>query len=104
MSFKSRHKVARPESVKTELLEMILLQAELLELAANPGKKATGFVVEAQLEPGMGPTANLLVQQGTLDEAIASFKQTIRLNPQHDPWSYILSREHQSGRAPVHQP
>jgi translation initiation factor IF-2 len=49
-----------------ELLEMILLQAEVLELKANPGKPATGFVIEAQLESGMGPTANLLVANGTL--------------------------------------
>jgi translation initiation factor IF-2 len=49
-----------------ELLEMILLQAEMLELKANPGKPATGFVIEAQLESGMGPTANLLVSNGTL--------------------------------------
>jgi translation initiation factor IF-2 len=50
-----------------ELLDMILLQAEVLELKANPGKPATGFVIESQLEPGMGPTANLLVSNGTLN-------------------------------------
>jgi translation initiation factor IF-2 len=48
------------------LLEMILLQAELLELQANPKRRGHGFVVEAQLEPGMGPTAHLLVKNGTL--------------------------------------
>ena len=48
------------------LLEMILLQAEMLELKANPRRRATGFVIEARLEAGMGPTANLLVQAGTL--------------------------------------
>ena len=48
------------------LLEMILLQAEMLELKANPRAKAHGFVIEAQMEPGMGPTANLLVARGTL--------------------------------------
>jgi translation initiation factor IF-2 len=48
------------------LLEMILLQAEMLELSANPSRKAKGFVVEAKLEPGMGPTANILVKNGTL--------------------------------------
>jgi len=48
------------------LLEMILLQAEILELAANPAKRAVGFVIEAQLQPGMGPTATVLVTGGTL--------------------------------------
>lgn len=50
----------------SNLLEMILLQAEVLELRAAPKQKATGRVLEARLEPGMGPTATLLVQQGTL--------------------------------------
>ncbi len=48
------------------LLEMILLQAEMLELKASPKGRAHGYVIEAQLEPGMGPTANLLVTHGTL--------------------------------------
>jgi len=48
------------------LLEMILLQAEILELKANPTRRARGYVIEAQLEPGMGPTANLLVTNGAL--------------------------------------
>ncbi len=48
------------------LLEMILLQAEILELKANPDRRASGYVVESQLESGMGPTATLLVKQGTL--------------------------------------
>ncbi len=48
------------------LLEMLLLQSEMLELKANPQRRAQGFVVEAQLEPGMGPTVNMLVTSGTL--------------------------------------
>ena len=48
------------------LLAMILLQSEVLELKANPKRRAMGYVIEAQLEPGMGPTANLLVRHGTL--------------------------------------
>jgi translation initiation factor IF-2 len=48
------------------LLEMILLQADILELKANPTRRAEGYVIEAQLEPGMGPTANVLVKRGTL--------------------------------------
>ncbi|MEI6564645.1 MAG: translation initiation factor IF-2, partial [bacterium] len=50
-----------------ELLEMILLQAEIMELQANPNQPAKGFVIESQLESGMGPTANLLVTNGTLN-------------------------------------
>lgn len=49
-----------------DLLEMILLQAELLELKANPDKLATGHVVEAKLDSGRGPVATVLIQQGTL--------------------------------------
>ena len=48
------------------LLERILLESEMLELKANPNKPASGFVVEAQMEPGMGPTASVLVKGGTL--------------------------------------
>ncbi len=48
------------------LLEMISLQAEMLELKANPERHAKGFIIEAQLETGMGPTATLLVRNGTL--------------------------------------
>ncbi|MBQ2685616.1 MAG: translation initiation factor IF-2 [Erysipelotrichaceae bacterium] len=50
----------------SDLLEMILLQAEMMELKANPNKKATGTVVEAKLDKGRGPVATLLVQNGTL--------------------------------------
>ncbi len=49
-----------------ELLEMVLLQAELLELKANPNKRARGRVIEAKLDKGRGPVATVLVQQGTL--------------------------------------
>ena len=49
-----------------QLLEQILLQAEILDLKANPDKRATGAVVEAQLDPGKGPVATVLVQGGTL--------------------------------------
>jgi translation initiation factor IF-2 len=49
-----------------QLLEMVLLQAEMLELKANPSGPAKGNVVEAQMEPGMGPTATVLVRKGTL--------------------------------------
>ncbi len=48
------------------LLEMILLDAEVLELKANPKRKARGLVIEALLDKGRGPVANILVQKGTL--------------------------------------
>lgn len=49
-----------------ELLELILLQAELMELKANPDKRSRGRVVEARLDRGKGPLATVLVQEGTL--------------------------------------
>ncbi|GGF01760.1 translation initiation factor IF-2 [Stappia taiwanensis] len=49
-----------------KLLEMILLQAEVLELKANPDRTAEGTVIEAQLDKGRGPVATVLVQKGTL--------------------------------------
>jgi translation initiation factor IF-2 len=49
-----------------ELLEAIALQAELLELKANPDRAAQGAVIEAQLDVGRGPVATVLVQSGTL--------------------------------------
>jgi len=63
--------VAVPVSAETgegidELLEMILLQAEILELEADPSAPAVGYVIESELEKGMGPTASVLVTEGTL--------------------------------------
>ena len=49
-----------------ELLEAIALQAEILELKANPNRAAEGAVIEAQLDVGRGPVATVLVQNGTL--------------------------------------
>ncbi len=49
-----------------ELLEMILLAAEVKELKANPNRNARGLVIEAQLDKGKGPVATVLVQKGTL--------------------------------------
>jgi translation initiation factor IF-2 len=48
------------------LLEMILLTAEVLELKANPNRRARGLVIEAELDKGRGPVATVLVQKGTL--------------------------------------
>ena len=49
-----------------QLLEMILLTAEVLELKANPDRRARGLVIEAELDKGRGPVATVLVQKGTL--------------------------------------
>ncbi len=49
-----------------DLLETILLQADVLELKANPDALASGFVIEANLDKGRGPVATVLVQRGTL--------------------------------------
>jgi translation initiation factor IF-2 len=49
-----------------ELLEVILLQAEILELKANPNRLAKGTVIEAKLDKGKGPVGTVLIQQGTL--------------------------------------
>ena len=60
-----------PVSAKTQegidqLLEMVLLTAEVSELKANPKRRARGLVIEAQLDKGKGPVATVLVQKGTL--------------------------------------
>ena len=49
-----------------DLLETILLTADIMELKANPNRKARGLVLEAKLDKGRGPVANVLVQKGTL--------------------------------------
>jgi len=48
------------------LLEMILLQAEMMELKANPDREGRGTIIEAELDRGMGPVATVLVQNGTI--------------------------------------
>ena len=50
-----------------QLLEMVLLEADVLELKANPNKQAKGTVIEAKLDKSKGPIATMLVQRGTLD-------------------------------------
>ncbi|MCR5520693.1 MAG: translation initiation factor IF-2 [Lachnospiraceae bacterium] len=64
--------VFAPVSAKTgegieNLLEMVLLTADVLELQANPNRKARGIVIEAQLDKGRGPVATVLIQKGTLN-------------------------------------
>ena len=60
-----------PVSAKTRegidnLLEMVLLTSEVLELKANPNRRARGLVIEARLDKGRGPVATVLIQKGTL--------------------------------------
>ena len=49
-----------------QLLEMLLLQAEVLELKANPNKRARGFIIESRLDKGRGPVGTVLIKEGTL--------------------------------------
>ena len=68
--------ISVPVSAKTgegvvNLLEMILLQAEVLELKANPNRLAMGTVIEARLDKAKGPVATILVQNGTLQAGMS---------------------------------
>ena len=62
---------ARTKEGINDLLDMILLQSEMLELKANPDKKARGTILEARLDKQRGPVATVIVQQGTLREGDA---------------------------------
>lgn len=62
---------ARTKDGINDLLDMILLQSEMLELKANPDKKARGTILEAKLDKQRGPVATVIVQQGTLREGDA---------------------------------
>lgn len=60
-------KISAKEKIGIEnLLDMILVQAEVLELKANPNRSAKGTIIEAKLDPGRGPVATVLIQNGTL--------------------------------------
>ena len=54
----------------TSCLEKILLEAELLDLKANPEREATGTIIEATLDKGRGYVATVLVQNGTLESRV----------------------------------
>lgn len=54
-----------------DLLELVALQAEVLDLKANPDKRALGHIIEAKLDKGRGPVATVLVQEGTLHQGDA---------------------------------
>jgi translation initiation factor IF-2 len=62
---------AKTKEGLTQLLDMILLQADVLELKANPTRLAKGTIVEARLDRGRGPVATVLVQEGTLKTGAA---------------------------------
>ena len=59
-----------------EMLEMILLQADVMELKADPSQPARGVIIEAKLDRGRGPVATVLIQEGTLREGDAFVSKT----------------------------
>ena len=75
------------EGVST-LLEMLALQAEILELRANPSQRARGAVIESELHKGLGSVATLLVQNGTLHigDAIVFDQHYARVKTMHDEY------------------
>jgi len=83
--------ITMPVSAKTgegidELLEMVLMVAEVEELKANPNRMAIGTIIEAQLDKGRGPVATILVQKGTLNsgDIVISGTSTGRIRAMFD--------------------
>ena len=76
-----------------DLLEMILLQAEMLELQANPSANPTGTVIEAQIEQGRGAVASVIVEKGTLKkgDALISGASYCRVKSMMDAQGAILN-------------
>jgi len=70
----------------TELLEMILLQADVLELKANPKAEASGVIIESQIDVGRGPLATVIIQRGTLKigDAIVCGAQWCKVRAMYD--------------------
>jgi len=62
------HVSAKQKTGLDELLEMVLLQAEVLELKANPDKPGRGHIVEARLDKGRGPVGTMLITEGTINQ------------------------------------
>ena len=58
---------AKPKEGLDSLLDTILLQAEVLELVANPNRNAEGTVIESKIEKGKGTVVSILIQKGTLN-------------------------------------
>jgi len=71
-----------------DLLEALLLESELLELKANPGKHARGTIVESKLDKGRGPVATVLVEDGTLrvGDAVVTGVYSGRVRAMNDEW------------------
>ncbi|MBN2373518.1 translation initiation factor IF-2 [bacterium] len=83
------------------LLEMILLEAEMLELKANPDRKALGTIIESKLDRGMGPVATVLVKNGTLkigDPFVCGIQSGRVRAMINDKWENV---EHASPSSPV---
>ena len=76
-----------------ELLEMILLQAEILELKANPKANASGTVIEAQIEQGRGAVASVIVEKGTLKkgDALVSGESYCRVKSMVDSQGTVVN-------------
>ena len=76
-----------------ELLEKVLLEAEVLELTANPNKRATGTVVEAQLDKGRGYVSTILVQAGTLrvGDYLLAGKNHGKIKAMHDERGNVVT-------------
>lgn len=79
-----------------DLLEMILLQADVLELKANPDAHASGVVIEAKLDKGRGPVATVLVQRGTLQvgDAVVAGTSHGRVRALLDPLGNTVVQAH----------
>lgn len=77
----------------SQLLEMLALQAEILELKANPSTRARGAVLESEMHKGLGSVATVLVQNGTLrqGDAVVFDKLWGRIKTMHDEHGKILS-------------
>jgi len=84
-----------------ELLEMLALQAEVLELKANPSFRARGSVIESEMHKGMGAVATILVQNGTLriGDSIVFGQNYARIKTMHDEYGKEL--DHAGPSTPV---
>ena len=67
-----------------DLMEMIVLTAEVMELKANPNRRARGLVLEAELDKGRGSVATVLVQKGTAGGRRYRSRKRSRKSPRHD--------------------
>ena len=94
-----------PISAKTgegvsDLLETVLLVAEMQELKANPNRNAVGIIVEAQLDKGKGPLATVLIKKGTLSvgDMVVSGTSSGRVRAMLDDKPFLILDERAQGR------